>query len=348
MTEEAKELGLAQAAFEKQMAENPDDSPFISNDQTAEGHAPAEDDDDEGSEESESDSLTPEERDDHEMNQPLEQREHEEGETYDICGDGTVMKTVLVKGTVAESPSFDQEVTVNYVGRLRDTQEEFDRNDGFTFKLGKGVIQGWSDCVATMRRGEKCRVVLAPGKAYGETGAGGKIPPNATLEFEIELISWINEEDLSPHLDGSLLMKKTRAGEGWQYPRDLCLVKLQYVMKVIEGHEGGEEQTTTIRDTYAEGAPHEFVVDDADDVPIAAFDCVVRRMKKGQEGDLMVAGDSEFAFPSGHEHFGKDVVLDSLLLEDFVNPKEPFVRASVGRDMRADHAPCKGGWVKCR
>uniref|UniRef100_A0A0G4FZH0 peptidylprolyl isomerase n=1 Tax=Chromera velia CCMP2878 TaxID=1169474 RepID=A0A0G4FZH0_9ALVE len=240
-----------------------------------------EEDDEEGSEEPHSDSLKPEERDDHEMDHPLEQREHEEEETYDICGDGTVMKTVLVKGTVAESPSVDQEVTVNYVGRLRDIQ------------------------------GEKCRVILAPGKAYGARGAGDKIPPNCTLEFEIELVSWINEEDMSPNLDGSLLMMKTKAGEGWQHPRDLSRVKLQYVMKVREGQEGGEEQTTTIRDTYAEGAPHEFVLDDADDLPIAGFDCVVRRMKKGQEGDLIIAGDSEFAFRSGDEHFGKDVSLST-------------------------------------
>ena len=105
------------------------------------------------------------------------------------------------QGAVAKSGS---DVTVHYTGWLYDVRqpdrrgEKFDssvdRGEPFTFLLGAGqVIRGWDDGVAGMKVGGK-RLLLIPAElGYGREGAGGVIPPNASLVFEVELL------DVKPH-----------------------------------------------------------------------------------------------------------------------------------------------------
>jgi len=98
---------------------------------------------------------------------------------------------VLQEGT-GNIPKQGQTVTVHYTGWLTDSTKfdsSKDRGQPFTYQFGVGqVIQGWDDGVATMKVGGKSRFTIPSELGYGRQGAGGVIPPNATLVFEVELL----------------------------------------------------------------------------------------------------------------------------------------------------------------
>ena len=102
----------------------------------------------------------------------------------------------VVVGTGAAA-SAGQKVTVHYTGWLMEGgkagtkfDSSKDRKDPFIFNLGRGqVIKGWDDGVQGMKVGGKRKLTIPPAMAYGSRGAGGVIPPNATLVFEVELLN---------------------------------------------------------------------------------------------------------------------------------------------------------------
>ena len=97
--------------------------------------------------------------------------------------------TVVGKGAVATA---GQNVSVHYRGKLTNGtifDESYKRGKPFSFNLGAGeVIKGWDEGVAGMRVGGKRKLTIPSALAYGESGAGSVIPPNATLIFEVELL----------------------------------------------------------------------------------------------------------------------------------------------------------------
>ncbi len=114
-----------------------------------------------------------------------------------VQNDGLIIKDVK-KGTGKPAVA-GKEVVVHYTGWLLDTKkpdqkgEKFDssrdRNEPFSFPLGAGrVIKGWDKGVAGMKVGGQRTLIIPAALAYGARGAGGVIPPNATLVFDVELL----------------------------------------------------------------------------------------------------------------------------------------------------------------
>ena len=91
-----------------------------------------------------------------------------------------------------KSPQSGQRVKVHYTGWLTNGKKfdsSVDRGDPFVFTIGQGqVIRGWDEGVATMKVGGKRKLTIPPDLGYGPRGAGGVIPGNATLVFEVELL----------------------------------------------------------------------------------------------------------------------------------------------------------------
>jgi peptidylprolyl isomerase len=106
-----------------------------------------------------------------------------------------VKYTDEVVGT-GPQPTAGQTVTVHYTGWLDDNgkpgrkfDSSRDRGQPFSFTIGAGqVIAGWDQGVATMHVGGKRTLIIPPESGYGSRGAGGVIPPNATLIFDVELL----------------------------------------------------------------------------------------------------------------------------------------------------------------
>jgi len=107
------------------------------------------------------------------------------------------LQIIDVKVGTGASPKRGQTVEVHYTGWLYENgakgkkfDSSVDRHEPFDFPVGAGqVIKGWDEGVASMKVGGKRTLIIPPSLGYGARGAGGVIPPNATLMFDVELLA---------------------------------------------------------------------------------------------------------------------------------------------------------------
>ncbi|XP_045449322.1 FK506-binding protein 59 [Melitaea cinxia] len=177
-----------------------------------------------------------------------------EGIDITKAGDRGVLKRIIKEGEGSDTPNAGCQVTVHYTGTLLDGSKfdsSKDRNEPFEFTLGKGqVIKAWDIGVATMKKGEVCVLTCAPEYAYGATGSPPKIPPNSTLQFEVEMIDW-KVEDLSPNKNKGILRHIIEQGTGSDSPNDGAQVTVELQGKL---QDGKVFDTRTVSFTLGEGS----------------------------------------------------------------------------------------------
>ncbi|KAM4127665.1 hypothetical protein ACJW30_02G107000 [Castanea mollissima] len=206
-------------------------------------------------------------------------------------GNKGLKKKLLKEGEGWDTPAGD-EVEVHYTGTFLDgTQFDSspDRGTPFKFKLGQGqVIKGWDEGIKTMKKGEKAVFTIPPELAYGESGSPPTIPPNATLQFDVELLSWNSVKDICK--DGGIFKKILTEGEKRENPKDLDEVFVKY--------EAWLEDGTLI--SKSDGV--EFTVKDGCFCPALAK--AVKTMKKGEK--VLLSVKPQYAFgemgrPGSHD-----------------------------------------------
>nr|POE57277.1 peptidyl-prolyl cis-trans isomerase fkbp65 [Quercus suber] len=192
-------------------------------------------------------------------------------------GSQGLRKQILKKGNSWQTPFPGDEVEVHFSGRVEGgacLDSNVDKGTPFRFKLGQSeVIKGLDEGVATMKKGERAIFIIPPNLAYGELGFPPLIPPNSTLIFYVEMLSWTSIRDVTG--DGGILKKITKEGEGWATPREADEVLVKYEARL---------ENAALVSKSDEGV--EFNVSDGYLCP--AISKAVKTMRRGEKAELAV------------------------------------------------------------
>jgi peptidylprolyl isomerase len=182
-----------------------------------------------------------------------------DGEWIDISGDGGIQKKVLEAAPAdATTPETGSEVSAHYTGTLESDGSKFDssrdRGQAFKFRIGQGqVIQAWDQGFASMKVGEKAILKCRSDYAYGDGGSPPKIPPKATLLFDVELLGWEHppKQKWEMSADEKVEHARKRKAEGtakfgeksWALAADSYEDAVAYAQELIDSG-GGEEDAS--------------------------------------------------------------------------------------------------------
>ncbi len=136
--------------------------------------------------------------------QEKKQAEELEKLTKDATTTASGLRYVMLQEGSGDTPYPGQMVKVHYAGFLLNGTKfdsSYDRDKPFEFIIGGRVIPGWNEGIQLLNPGAKAKFIIPPNLAYGERGAGGVIPPNATLIFEVELLEIIDDPHMHDHSD---------------------------------------------------------------------------------------------------------------------------------------------------
>ncbi|KAF5750318.1 hypothetical protein HS088_TW03G00652 [Tripterygium wilfordii] len=250
-------------------------------------------------------------------------------------GSQGLRKQILRKGISWKTPFPGDEVEVHFSGCI-DGGEHLassrDKGSPFRFKLGQcEVIKGWDEGIVTMRQGERAIFTIPPNLAYGEAGSPPLVPPNSTLIYDIEMLSWSTVKDITG--DGGVLKKITMEGEGWATPRDADEVLVKCEARLEDGKIAYKSDSL------------EFQIGDADHV-CPAISKAVKTMRKGERAELAVKSSYGFhqygngSVPPASNLIVQlelvswrsviDITGDKKVLKKIIKPGEGFDRPNEG------------------
>ncbi|KAL3842624.1 hypothetical protein ACJMK2_020617 [Sinanodonta woodiana] len=196
--------------------------------------------------------------------------------------DGGILKKILKSGTGDETPSPGDKVNVNYVGML-ENGTEFDssrsREKEFKFDIGRGnddehVVHGMDLGIATMKKGEVARFKIRPEYGRGRAGLPPKIPGDAVLIYEVELIDW-HGEDLTDTEDGGIIRHIIEKARAWDSPNEGATVEIHIIGK----HNNHVFEDRDVRFVMGEGVDQKL---------LPAVENSLKRFRRNEKSRLVI------------------------------------------------------------
>ena len=203
------------------------------------------------------------------------------------------LEYVITEHGKGEQATAGNRIKAHYTGKLEDGTKfdsSVDRGEPFLFELGAGqVIKGWDEGFALMHVGDKAVLKIPPHLAYGESGAGGMIPPNATLIFEVELLEIMPVIKLEEYDIKGKVSSKTESGLEYILVEEGNGIKAAAGNTVDVHYTGYLEDGTMFDSSVKRGQPFSFVLGMGR--VIKGWDEGVALMKIGDKVRLIIPAD---------------------------------------------------------